>query len=286
MTLKEQLQRIAAKHGISYFELEEVGGVLHFRTPSPLDKDVQDALQEYAGTHLYFDVFRSKENQALKEKEREQIEFGHGEPGRAVPVLEEKRVTEDRRSALKFDSGKPQMGLISSKFLKGLAQVLTFGAKKYAAHNWRKGFTWSRPYDALQRHLNDFNDGHDLDEETGLPLLYHAACELMFLAELYEVRKDLDDRYKNEDELLRRNNVKYSNGEFNASSAPIFPPLKSEPIAKLAEVYGKGSINNTLDVEGEWVTVNLEGKDHAAFIPRALPGDLTRLPTSVSLRKA
>lgn len=99
-------------------------------------------------------------------------------------------------NAIKHDQAKPKMGLISTRFLKGLAQVLTFGAHKYAVHNWRKGLATSRLYDALQRHLTDWNDGQDLDPESGLSHLYHASCCLMFLAETVEVRPDLDDRYK------------------------------------------------------------------------------------------
>lgn len=100
--------------------------------------------------------------------------------------------------AVKFDAGKPMMGLISSKFLVGLAKVLTFGAKKYAAHNWRKGMAFSKAYNALQRHLVAFNDGEDLDVETGLCHLDHAACELMFLRELWELQPKHDDRYKSQ----------------------------------------------------------------------------------------
>lgn len=99
-------------------------------------------------------------------------------------------------SGVKHDAGKIQLGLISTRFLRGLGQVLTFGAKKYAAHNWRKGMVTSRYYDALQRHLLAWNDGEDLDPESQLPHLYHAACCLMFLAETLEIRPDLDDRYK------------------------------------------------------------------------------------------
>jgi len=99
--------------------------------------------------------------------------------------------------AIKHDGGKPQMGLISSKFLVGLSGVLTFGAKKYQAHNWRAGagFKYSRLYDALQRHLTAWNDCEDKDPESGLSHLYHAACMLMFLAETVETRPENDDRY-------------------------------------------------------------------------------------------
>lgn len=99
-------------------------------------------------------------------------------------------------TGVKHDQAKIKMGLISSRFLRGLADVLTQGAEKYAAHNWRKGMATSRYYDALQRHLTAWNDGEDNDPEWGKSHLYHAACCLMFLAETVEVRPDLDDRYK------------------------------------------------------------------------------------------
>lgn len=98
----------------------------------------------------------------------------------------------------KADGDKLQMGLISSRFLRGLAGVLTFGATKYSKHNWRQGIELSRLYNALQRHLTDWNDGIDLDPETQKSHLYHAACCLMFLAELSETRPELDDRFKGE----------------------------------------------------------------------------------------
>lgn len=98
----------------------------------------------------------------------------------------------------KHDSGKPMVSLLDSEWLLGTAAVLTFGAKKYAPHNWRQGFPYSRVMDALQRHLLAFNGGQDLDEETGLSHLYHASCCLMFLSSMKENHPELDDRYKKE----------------------------------------------------------------------------------------
>jgi hypothetical protein len=98
-------------------------------------------------------------------------------------------------SGIKLDTGKLQMGLISKIFLWGLARVLTFGASKYAAHNWRKGIEYSRLFDALQRHLWAWWGGEELDPESGECHLDHAACCLMFLRELRDTRLDLDNRY-------------------------------------------------------------------------------------------
>ena len=76
------------------------------------------------------------------------------------------------------------------------AAVLAFGAEKYAEHNWRKGFVWSRPLSAAMRHITAFNAGEDKDPESGLSHLAHAACCIMFLLEFEKTRKELDDRYK------------------------------------------------------------------------------------------
>lgn len=100
------------------------------------------------------------------------------------------------KKATKHDSEKPRMDLLSSRWLLGTSRVLTFGMRKYAAHNWRKGLESSRLYSALQRHLVAWNDGEDLDSESGLPHLYHAACCLMFLSETMETNAKMDTRYK------------------------------------------------------------------------------------------
>lgn len=96
----------------------------------------------------------------------------------------------------KNDSEKIQVELLSARWLFGVGQVLTFGARKYAAHNWRKGIALSRLLGACLRHVLAFLGGEDCDSETQLSHLYHASCCLMFAAELHETHPDLDDRYK------------------------------------------------------------------------------------------
>jgi len=99
-------------------------------------------------------------------------------------------------SAVKHDDGKAPMNLLSREALEQTAMVMAFGKEKYAAHNWRKGFQWSRPLSAAMRHLMAFNDGEDKDPESGLSHLAHAACCIMFLLEFEKTHKDLDDRFK------------------------------------------------------------------------------------------
>ena len=106
------------------------------------------------------------------------------------------KLTSDAGKALKFDQDKLPLNLLSTEAMNQTAAVLKFGAQKYAEHNWRKGFTWSRPLAAAMRHLTAFNDGEDKDPESGLSHIAHAACCLMFILEFEKTHPELDDRYK------------------------------------------------------------------------------------------
>lgn len=105
-------------------------------------------------------------------------------------------------AATKYDTDKPRMSLLDPYVLSEVAKVLTFGAKKYEPHNWRKGFCYSRLTDAVLRHVNAFNDGEDFDPESGLSHLAHAMCGLMFLLKNTQTHPELDDRYKVESEAV------------------------------------------------------------------------------------
>lgn len=97
---------------------------------------------------------------------------------------------------LKYDNEKPPLALLDPDFLDGVGSVLGFGARKYAAHNWRNGISYSRLISAAYRHLGAINRGEDLDPESGLAHSYHLGCCVMFLASMMKTRPDLDDRWK------------------------------------------------------------------------------------------
>jgi hypothetical protein len=86
------------------------------------------------------------------------------------------------------------MDLIPWEAMVAVAQVLEFGRVKYAKHNWRKGFEWTRLISAALRHIFSWLSGEDLDPESGLNHLAHACCDLMFA--IAHVVSDLgkDDR--------------------------------------------------------------------------------------------
>ena len=101
----------------------------------------------------------------------------------------------EKTGGTKFDGEKPRMDLLDADYLEGVAKVLTFGANKYAAHNWREGINVSRLIAASYRHLGAINRGEDVDSESGLAHAYHLGCCVMFLASMLNTRPDLDDRW-------------------------------------------------------------------------------------------
>ena len=86
---------------------------------------------------------------------------------------------------IKHDTGKPMMSLVEPSFIRGLADVLTFGANKYEKNNWKLADSvegQDRIKDAMLRHIYKYLDGQEFDDETGFSHLYHAAFGLMALS--------------------------------------------------------------------------------------------------------
>ena len=107
----------------------------------------------------------------------------------------------------KHDQGKPMLNLIDPQAIEGLAAVLTFGAKKYAADNWRGGINNSRLIASLLRHLFAIMRGEMVDPESGLPHIDHVGCNWMFLSNNLKNRPDLNDSYFNKEKNENRPTV-------------------------------------------------------------------------------
>ena len=101
---------------------------------------------------------------------------------------------------MKYDDNKPQYNLIPIDATREVAEVLGFGANKYGPNNWRDDGNvteWSRTYASIQRHLNAFWNGENLDPESGLSHLAHANTQLMILmTHMSDGHLNMDDRYK------------------------------------------------------------------------------------------
>lgn len=82
---------------------------------------------------------------------------------------------------IKHDQNKIMMSLVDPDFITGVADILTFGAKKYAKNNWQKNTEIDRYKDSLLRHLYAYLGGEMNDPESGKPHLDHIATNIMFL---------------------------------------------------------------------------------------------------------
>ena len=86
---------------------------------------------------------------------------------------------------IKYDSKKPKMNLLPPKAIVEVAKVLTFGAQKYGAENWKELEDLQNRYLAgALRHIFAHMDGEQLDPETGLSHMAHALCCLLFKLEI------------------------------------------------------------------------------------------------------
>lgn len=93
-----------------------------------------------------------------------------------------------------------QISTIDPLALLKLAEVSGFGAQKYAAYNYLKGYDWSLSYNAAQRHLMQFWNGEDTDDESGLLHVLHAGWHCLAMASFILRGLGTDDRYKQEGE--------------------------------------------------------------------------------------
>ena len=84
----------------------------------------------------------------------------------------------------KHDQGKVRPTLVPSSLVLAVAKIREYGCEKYHdPDNWKQ-VEPQRYRDALYRHLLAYFNGEELDEESGLPHLHHAACNIAFLIEM------------------------------------------------------------------------------------------------------
>jgi len=92
---------------------------------------------------------------------------------------------------------KATFHLIPVGFLIQIGQVLRNGALKYGAMNWRSEKVRATVYyDALQRHLQRWLSGEDIDRDSGRPHLAHVASNCAIIMDAREVGALIDDRPK------------------------------------------------------------------------------------------
>jgi len=139
----------------------------------------------------------------------------------------------DPTIALKYDQGieKLPWDLLPVESVEGMLKVLLYGKRKYTvcgccgdkwyknprldgdpphehcnscgateevtgAHNWRKGFTWTRLIAACFRHLKSILQCEDIDPESGLPHVDHLMCMVAFLSGHQKCGYGEDNRWR------------------------------------------------------------------------------------------
>lgn len=86
---------------------------------------------------------------------------------------------------VKSDAGKPRLTLCPRGIIRAIARIREYGVMKYSdPDNWKR-VEAERYKDAAFRHwLAYLDDPYGVDEESGLPHLWHHACNIAFLIEL------------------------------------------------------------------------------------------------------
>ena len=88
---------------------------------------------------------------------------------------------------IKEDAGKARLTLVPSAIIYAIARIREYGVNKYpdgGKDNWKR-VEPERYRDAAYRHLLAYiADPHGVDAESGLPHLWHLACNIAFLCEL------------------------------------------------------------------------------------------------------
>lgn len=92
----------------------------------------------------------------------------------------------------KADAGKLQLTLVPRNIIRAVAVVRAYGNAKYpegGPDNWRQ-VEKERYRDAMFRHLLAYlDDPTAVDPESGIPHLWHLACNCAFLCEMEQYQK-------------------------------------------------------------------------------------------------
>jgi hypothetical protein len=98
--------------------------------------------------------------------------------------------------SMRFNDGKPEVSQLDPEFIIELSELLTISAKKYGKYNWALGQEFHTPYDSCMRHMFKFMSGENVDSESGLSHLLHAAANIMILYRSLKLdKKELDTRF-------------------------------------------------------------------------------------------
>lgn len=92
-----------------------------------------------------------------------------------------------------------QLGALDPAALIELARVAGYGAAKYEAFNYLKGYDWSFSFNAAQRHALLFWAGEDVDQESGRLHVAMAAWHFLALVSFMLRGIGTDSRFRQDD---------------------------------------------------------------------------------------
>lgn len=87
----------------------------------------------------------------------------------------------------KEDKGKPRFSLIPTVAIRQLIAVLEHGAQKYGKDNWQGANTpegLDRYYCAMQRHMLEWQEGNNIDKDSGIHHMAHVMANAAFILAL------------------------------------------------------------------------------------------------------
>jgi len=94
-----------------------------------------------------------------------------------------------------FGDAKVPLHLVPAPAMVSIAMGLKEGARKYGAYNWRTLTVEAQTYlGATLRHLMAWQDGEDIDPDSGNSHLSHAMASLAILVDAMESGHVVDNR--------------------------------------------------------------------------------------------
>ena len=99
---------------------------------------------------------------------------------------------------IKADLGKPRVTLVPLEIIKDMARLREYGLAKYGDSEGWKAVEVERYRDALFRHLISYIENPTgIDDESGMPHLWHVACNVAFLCELEKENLNVGKEFSN-----------------------------------------------------------------------------------------
>lgn len=90
---------------------------------------------------------------------------------------------------IKHDAHKPRISLVPPAVIRAVARIREYGLAKYPTggrDNWKQ-VEPERYVDALGRHyLEVMRDYKSIDPESGMPHMWHIACNAAFIIQLMD----------------------------------------------------------------------------------------------------